>query len=101
MRLKVFRSNKHIYGQIIDEKKRQTLVAANDRKLTPSVDRQVATPVNGKRKKTERAREVGKLLAEMAIKKGIKEISFDRGEFKYHGRIKALADGAREGGLKF
>ncbi|MBI5465608.1 50S ribosomal protein L18 [Candidatus Gottesmanbacteria bacterium] len=104
-RLSVFRSGKYIYGQIIDDKKGETLVAANDQKWTRS---KIATPAEGgikikneKLKKTERAKEVGKILADKALKKGIKTIVFDRGTYKYHGRVKALAEGARDGGLKF
>ncbi|MBI4999707.1 50S ribosomal protein L18 [Candidatus Gottesmanbacteria bacterium] len=91
-RLSVFRSGKYIYGQIIDDKKGETLVAANDQKLKIKDE---------KLKKTERAKEVGKILADKALKKGIKTIVFDRGTYKYHGRVKALAEGARDGGLKF
>ncbi|TSC54382.1 MAG: large subunit ribosomal protein L18 [Microgenomates group bacterium LiPW_16] len=91
-RLSVFRSAKYIYGQIIDDKTGKTLAAANDLKLKTR---------KPKLKKAERAYEVGKLLAEKAVKEKIKEVVFDRGRFKYHGRVKALAEGAREGGLKF
>lgn len=92
LRLSVFRSSKYIYGQIIDDKKGETLLAASD--LSNSGDL-------GNLSKTDKARLVGKLLAEKALKKGIKEVVFDRRRFKYHGRVKALAEGAREGGLKF
>jgi len=94
LRLSVFRSNKHIYGQIIDDKKGKTLVAASDVAMKQSSNRAI-------KNKTERAREVGKIIAERALKKDIKTVVFDRGSYKYHGRIKALAEGAREGGLKF
>lgn len=94
LRLSVFRSAKYIYGQIIDDKKGQTLVAASDVAMKQSSNRVI-------KNKTERAREVGKILAELALKKGIETVVFDRGRFKYHGRVKALAEGAREGGLKF
>lgn len=93
-RLSVFRSEKHIYAQIIDDTKGVTLTSAS------TVDR----ALRGKLKKTwnvEAAREVGKLLAERALAKGISQVVFDRGGFKYHGRVKALADAAREAGLKF
>jgi large subunit ribosomal protein L18 len=89
-RLFVFRSNKHIYAQLIDEKKGKTLFSVSDLGLK-----------KGKKKKTELAKEVGKLAAKEAIKRGIKEISFDRGGYKYHGRVKALAEGAREERLEF
>lgn len=93
-RLAVFRSEKHIYAQIIDDTKGVTLVAAST----------VEKAMKEKLKKTwnvEAAKEVGKLIAERALAKGIKEVVFDRGGFKYHGRVKALADSAREAGLKF
>lgn len=93
-RLAVFRSEKHIYAQIIDDTKGVTLIAAST----------VEKAMREKLKKTwnvEAAKEVGKLIAERALAKGIKEVVFDRGGFKYHGRVKALADSAREAGLKF
>lgn len=92
-RLSVFRSNKHIYGQIIDDKLRKTLVSASDYDLKTNGDE--------KPPKSERAGLVGEILAKRALKKGISKIVFDRGFLKYHGRIKALAWGARKGGLKF
>ncbi len=94
-RLCVFRSAKHIYAQLIDDEKRKTIVAASDQELERKTK-------NEKRKtKVEVAREVGKLIAEKALKKKIKEVVFDRGWYKYHGRVKAIAEGAREGGLHF
>ncbi|HOQ38961.1 MAG TPA: 50S ribosomal protein L18 [Fervidobacterium sp.] len=93
-RLSVYRSEKHIYAQIIDDTKGRTLVTAST----------VEKPLRENLKKTwniEAAKEVGKLVAERATEKGITEIVFDRGGYKYHGRIKALADAARESGLKF
>jgi large subunit ribosomal protein L18 len=92
-RLTVFRSNKYIYAQIIDDGKSQTLVAAGEKDLV--TDRKKGTL------KTQRARLVGKILAERALKKGIKQVRFDRRSYKYHGRVKALAEGARQRGLKF
>lgn len=92
LRLSVFRSNKYIYCQIIDDKKGRTLVAASDHELKTS---------KGKLTKLEVAREVGKLLAQKAKKQKIKQVYFDRGGYKYHGRVKALAEGARQGGLDF
>lgn len=88
-RLAVFRSNRYIYAQIIDDQKQLTLAAASDMKTAK------------KGTKLERAYEVGKNLAQAAVKKGIKAVVFDRGGFLYHGRVEKLAAGAREGGLKF
>ena len=93
-RLSVFRSSKHIYAQVIDDAKGVTLAAAS------SLD----TDLKGKLKTgadVGAAKEVGRLVAERAIKAGIKEVVFDRGGYMFHGRIKALADAAREGGLSF
>jgi large subunit ribosomal protein L18 len=93
-RLSVFRSSKHIYAQVIDDVKGYTLAAASTlekdlkSKLKTGADKAAAT-------------EVGKLLAERAVKAGVGNVVFDRGGYRYHGRIKALADGAREGGLSF
>lgn len=87
LRLSVFRSDKHIYAQIIDDKAGKTLVSASDVKGTGS--------------KKEKAYQVGQDLAEKAKKNKIKELVFDRGGFKYQGRVAELARGAREGGLKF
>lgn len=94
LRLSVHRTGVHIYAQIIDDEKGQTLVAAS------TIDKDL----RGKLKKTantEAATEVGKLLGQRATKAGVKEVCFDRGGFAYHGRVKALADGAREAGLAF
>jgi large subunit ribosomal protein L18 len=92
-RLAVFRSLEHIYCQIIDDTAGHTLAAASDLE---------AALKNGETgTKSDRARQVGQLLAERAKEKGITAVVFDRGGFLYHGRIKALADGAREGGLDF
>ena len=90
-RLAVFRSNKHMYAQIIDDVAGHTLVAAS------SHEKNFAA--NGGN--CEGAVLVGKLVAERALEKGIKEVVFDRGGYLYHGRVKMLADAAREGGLKF
>ena len=87
-RLAVYRSNTHIYAQIIDDTKGHTLVAASDLKLKEWT-------------KTEKAAKVWAMLAELAKKAGIEEIAFDRNGYKYTGRVQALADAAREGGLKF
>ncbi len=91
-RLSVHRSSKHIYAQVIDDAKGHTIAAASTLekdlkgRLKTGADKAAAT-------------EVGKLLAERALKAGVSKVVFDRGAYKYHGRIKALADGAREGGL--
>jgi large subunit ribosomal protein L18 len=92
-RLNVFRSLHHIYAQVIDDVAGNTLVSAS------TIDKEVADQVAGK-KKQEQAAIVGKIIAQRALDSGIKEVVFDRGGYLYHGRIKALADGAREGGLK-
>lgn len=93
-RLNVFRSLAEIYAQVIDDEAGHTLASAS------SIDHELRSQVDGK-KKTEQARLVGKLLAERAKAKGIEQVVFDRGGFRYSGRIRALAEGAREGGLKF
>ena len=94
LRLSVFRSSKQIYAQIIDDEKGVTLVAAS------SIEKEnragLKTGAN-----VEAAKLVGKLLAERAQAKGVKQVIFDRGAYMYHGRVKALAEGAREGGLQF
>ena len=97
-RLSVYKSCKHIYAQIIDDTIGHTLVAVSS--LSPEIREKVAE-LKEKGGKTEVARAVGELIAKKALEKGIKEVCFDRGGFKYHGRIKALADAAREAGLEF
>ena len=91
-RLNVFRSLKNIYAQIIDDDKGVTIAAAS------SLDASLKDTYGGNK---EAARAVGKLIAEKASKAGITEVVFDRGGYLYHGRVKELAEGAREGGLKF
>ncbi|MTI48321.1 50S ribosomal protein L18 [Sporosalibacterium faouarense] len=91
-RLNVFRSSNHIYAQVIDDLAGDTLVAAS------TLDEEIKSDSTGNK---EAAKKVGKLVAERAVKKGIDEVVFDRGGYIYHGRIKELAEGAREGGLKF
>ena len=93
-RLSVFRSSKHIYAQVIDDDKGATLVSASS--LEKDMRGSLKTGAN-----VDAAKAVGKLLAQRAIEKGIANVVFDRGGYLYHGRIKALADAAREGGLKF
>jgi len=97
-RLSVFRSNKHIYGQIIDDKKRKTLAAASDGEISAKSPRHQGSA--GQADKIKIAHKVGELLAKRAKKKKIKEVYFDRGGYKYHGRVKAFAEGVRKGGLK-
>ncbi|MBK9082889.1 MAG: 50S ribosomal protein L18 [Rhizobiales bacterium] len=93
-RLSVFRSSKQIYAQIIDDEQGATLVAASS--LEKDNRAAMKTGAN-----VDAAREIGKLIAARATEKGIKEVVFDRGAYMYHGRVKALAEGAREGGLSF
>jgi len=88
-RLTIFKSNVHIYAQIVDDNNHKTIVESSDAKMT------------GKMKKMEKAAEVGKDIAEKAMKAKVTTIVFDRNGFKYHGRVKALADAAREAGLVF
>src|SRR6267142_5592295 len=91
-RLSVFRSSKHIYAQVIDDEKGETLASASSLEK----DMREKTGAN-----IDAAKAVGKLLAERAVKNGVKEVVFDRGGYLYHGRVKALADAARESGLSF
>jgi large subunit ribosomal protein L18 len=104
-RLCVFRSNKHIYAQLIDGENGQTLVVANDLDLKHRRQKAKGKTLEKEKKarsgKAEVAYEVGKLIAEKSLKKKIEKVVFDRGGYKYHGRVKALAEGARDGGLKF
>lgn len=93
-RLTVFRSSKHIYAQLIDDFAGTTLATVSSR----SKDVRSGLPYGGNIKA---AQTIGKRLAELALEKGIKLAAFDRGHYRYHGRVKALADAAREGGLKF
>lgn len=94
-RLSVYRSLRHIYAQIIDDSKGHTLLSAST--LSPEVREQLS----GVKGKTSMAKIVGQVLAKKALEKKITHVVFDRGGFLYHGRVKALAEGAREGGLKF
>ena len=91
-RLSVFRSSKHIYAQVIDDLKGETLAAAS------SMEKDLRSKTGAN---IDAAAAVGKLVAERAVKGGVKEVIFDRGQYLYHGRVKALADAAREGGLSF
>lgn len=90
-RLSVFRSNRYIFAQIVDDSCGKTLVFANDKELK--------NPKEDKLKKTDKAKLLGKLLAQKALKLKINQVVFDRNGYRYHGRVKAVADGAREGGL--
>ncbi|HPV15169.1 MAG TPA: 50S ribosomal protein L18 [Candidatus Cloacimonadota bacterium] len=92
-RLVVFRSLKHIYGQIIDDVSGKTIVSFSDKAKDFEAEKGL--------KKTERSALVGKKLGELALAAGVTQVAFDRAGYKYHGRVKALADGAREAGLKF
>ena len=94
LRLSVFRSGKHIYAQIIDDVKGLTVASAS------TLDKEVRTTLK-KTSTVEAASFIGKLVAERADKTGVSEVVFDRGGYIYHGRVKALADAAREAGLKF
>jgi len=119
-RLCVFRSTQHIYGQLIDDEKGVTLVAGSDLELSKrktknekrktTSKKPVLSKVEGSKLKEEKkelsgkirvAYQVGQLIAKKALEKKITKVVFDRGGYKYHGRIKALADGTRQGGLKF
>ena len=111
-RLCVFRSNKHIYAQLVDDEKSYTILSSSDLELKKSKIKEQKSERKLKEKEIEEeeksisgkvaiAYEVGKLIAEKALKKKIKKAVFDRGGYKYHGQVKALAQGARDAGLKF
>jgi large subunit ribosomal protein L18 len=93
-RLAIFRSLSHIYAQVIDDEKQETLAAAS------SLDKGLRDELKGTKKK-DRAKKVGIAIAKVCLAKGIDKVVFDRGGYLYHGRVSALAEGAREGGLKF
>jgi large subunit ribosomal protein L18 len=93
-RLSVFRSSKHIYAQVIDDRKGETVAAASS--MEKDMRGSLKTGAN-----IEAAKAVGKAVAERASAKGVKDVVFDRGGYMFHGRVKALAEAAREGGLKF
>ena len=98
-RLVVFRSARHIYVQVVDDLSSKTVVAASDL-LPKKADKKVgAGDISGK--KSERAKQVGALVAKRCIEKGITKVVFDRAGYKYHGRVSAIAAGAREAGLQF
>jgi len=93
-RLSVFRSSKHIYAQVIDDEAGATLAAASSLEQTAREGLKTGAGIDA-------AKAVGKLIAQRAQEKGVKDVIFDRGAYLYHGRIKALAEAAREGGLNF
>jgi large subunit ribosomal protein L18 len=90
-RLSVYRSNKYIYAQVIDDISQKTIVAVSEKELKTKT----------KMTKIDKSKEIGLLIAKKAAAKKVNEIVFDRGSYRYHGRVKAVAEGAREGGLKF
>ena len=94
-RIAVFKSLKQVYTQIIDDSKGVTLLSAS------SLSKDIAGDLKDAKSKIEKCKIVGKLLGKKAVEKGITSVVFDRSGYKYHGRIQAIADGAREGGLKF
>lgn len=95
LRLSIFKSGSNIYAQLINDDESLTVVSAS------SIDKDVKSQLKPEMNKTDKAKLVGKVLAEKALEKGIKKVSFDRNGFLYTGRVKALADAAREGGLEF
>ena len=95
IRLSVFRSNKHIYCQIIDDQNNTTLLSSS------TLDRELRKKIKSTGTKVEKSKEVGKKIAELAMSSGFKKCCFDRNGYLYHGRVKSLAEGAREAGLKF
>ena len=90
-RLSVFRSNKHVYAQLINDQTKETLTGASEAELK----------LTEKANKSNRAKEIGLLIAKKAATKKVTAVVFDKGSYRYHGRVKAIAEGAREGGLKF
>ncbi|MBN1151402.1 50S ribosomal protein L18 [candidate division WOR-3 bacterium] len=102
-RLNVYRSLRHIYAQLIDDVSGKTLVSSSSLQDADKLDKvQVAeSEKNGLKGKILMAKKTGKILAEKAVEKNIKKIVFDKGSYRYHGRVKAFAEGAREGGLEF
>lgn len=94
LRLSVFRSNKNLYAQIIDDQKGKTILGLSEQKINESKSKEKLT-------RMEKARILGQTLAQRAKIKKVTKVVFDKGSYAYHGRIKALADGAREGGLEF
>jgi large subunit ribosomal protein L18 len=100
-RLVVFRSARHIYVQVIDDLSRQTVVSVSDLMPKKADKKQALADFEPNGKKAERAKQVGTLVAKRCLEKGIKKVVFDRAGYKYHGRVSAVAAGAREAGLEF
>jgi len=109
-RLHVFKSAKHVYAQLIDDEKGKVIIAANDKEIKKIKTKSQTSEAKDKKNKESQelltgkkalAYNVGKLIAKKALERKIEKVVFDRGSCKYHGRVKALAEGAREGGLKF
>lgn len=102
-RLVVFRSARHIYVQVIDDLSRRTLAAASDllKKEAAAAAKAEKQSSEKQPRKSDRAKEVGKAVAKLCLEKGISKVVFDRAGYKYHGRVSAVAAGAREGGLQF
>ena len=101
-RLCVFRSNKHIYAQLIDDEKGKTLISASDLDIKSKIKNKKPEKIKKELKGKEAiAYQVGQILAKKALGKKFEKVVFDRGGYKYHGRVKAFAEGAREEGLKF
>ena len=94
-RLSIYRSNKFVYAQVIDDQNGRTLAAAS------SIQKDLKTQLGGKCSNMDAAKLVGKTVAQRAKDKGVTKVCFDRGGYQYHGRVKAIADAAREGGLEF
>lgn len=100
-RLSVFRSNRYIYAQLIDDVSKKTLLFVSEKELEGPVSAPLSGAPARQGKKTDRSFKIGELIAEKAKKNKITTVVFDRNGYLYHGRVKALADGARKGGLKF
>jgi len=101
-RLCVFRSNQHIYATLINDEKNSTILVASDKEIKKTKAEKINSEKEGKLlAKVALAYEVGQLIAQKALKNKIERVVFDRGGYKYHGRVKAVADGARKGGLMF
>ena len=96
----MYRSNKHIYAQVIDDDKGKTVVSASDLELK-SAKKTIEGKSSTSSVKTNQAQSVGEILAKKALMKKVNKVVFDRSGYKYHGRVKALAEGARKGGLQF
>ncbi len=100
-RLNIFRSNKHIFLQLINDEKGRTIISSGDLPVKGASKKPATLKAKAKEAKTQAAFEAGKVLAVLAKEKNIRQAVFDRGGYAYHGRVKAAAEGARAGGLKF